>query len=574
MKKQIIRISAIMLTTSAMTLNMTCKEDNPELSISPSPPSIVFEADGKNAKMYGDIPIPQFFEVKTNQKSWEASSNQGWLKVIDDVASNSFSLEAEENTGILPSASARVTVSAGKAEPVTFIVQQKANAPSLTVMPEHRNVLFSIDGETATSNGTAFDPVFTVTTNVGSWKAESDKTWLTVEENMEDNTFTLKAEHNTRPSAPAEAKVTVSAGYAQKIEIFVNQDFDANIPSKYEEIVNPYAGVDFGSVRYLRSALHNHTNLSDAGQTPDAMRNAYYERLYDVVALTDHDWEKVTGSNITNYIYNWVSKDVPSTEFKTYNGRQTLFIQGVEISVDDFLSQDHFNVFFIDPSYRYNSHQGMKTDIGWHINNTNGIIVINHPWRCQHAEPVAYYTDMFQTYSDDRLIGIEAGGVDNQGTRSREIWDACLTNLAPERNVFGFGTDDAHVFELTPTSFFGYRWTELLVSEFTIDNVKEAMRNGQSFFVNNTTGSVNVDIYSRQFPKVTNIEVNPDNMSISVECTGETKIEWISCGKIINGATGKKTLFPDELELDKYVRFVLTGTNGTLYSQPFLLKKK
>ena len=50
------------------------------------------------------------------------------------------------------------------------------------------------------------------------------------------------------------------------------------------------------------------------------------------------------------------------------------------------------------------------------------------------------------------------------------------------------------------------------------------------------------------------------------------KIEWISCGKTVQ--TDETTLLLDKYKPEKYVRFVLTGANGKLFSQPFLFIEK
>jgi len=239
---------------------------------------------------------------------------------------------------------------------------------------------------------------------------------------------------------------------------------------------------------------------------------------------------------------------------------------------------DHFNNFFVVPESKALPRQkGMKVDMDVQIQGTDGIMILCHPWRCEWTDPIAFYTDFFKTFPADRLIGLEignkAGGEPGSGSILRkydwEIWDAILTTLAPGRNIFGFATDDSHRLNISATSFFGLRWTELLVPENTIPNVKEAMRNGRSFFVHNTTNSSELYVYNLEFPSVKNIIVDKDKMTITVNATGYTKIEWISGGKTV--LTNQTTLSPDDLDMEKYVRFVLTGANGTLYSQPFLL---
>jgi hypothetical protein len=185
------------------------------------------------------------------------------------------------------------------------------------------------------------------------------------------------------------------------------------------------------------------------------------------------------------------------------------------------------------------------------------------------------------------LVGIEIGENTEKdfnppslhSKTSTQIWDELLTIFAPARNIYGIITDDSHGTPVTATAFFGLRWTEILVPENTsdserINNVKESMRNGRSFCMLKANNNNAISEYNLSYPSVTNIVVNETDMTISIECTGNTKIEWVSRGQVIAGATNKKTLSPDEFNLEKYVRFKITGANGSLYSQPFLLVEK
>ena len=95
--------------------------------------------------------------------------------------------------------------------------------PTLVLSPTTTAVIFSADGQTATSGGTALIPTFTVTTNQTAWDVRVTPTgsWCTATKN--GSTFTLTAVANTLTTPPGSAMVTVTAGNAQPIIISVTQ---------------------------------------------------------------------------------------------------------------------------------------------------------------------------------------------------------------------------------------------------------------------------------------------------------------------------------------------------------------
>ena len=217
MKKQFIQLAAITLTAATMAMNLSCKDDkeeNPTLSVTPTVKDILFAANGKSATSGGST-TSTTFTVETNQDKWEVNRDKDWVHIT--TSGNQFAITADEVTVTTAPEDAVVTVSAGKATPVTISVRQLAVAPSLEVDPFARAVELSVDGESAAIDGKAFSPpTFKVLTNMGTWKAESNRQWLTVNENQQNKTFTLIAGLNTSAEA-LEATVTVTAGQASVV---------------------------------------------------------------------------------------------------------------------------------------------------------------------------------------------------------------------------------------------------------------------------------------------------------------------------------------------------------------------
>ena len=224
MKNRIFNFLAVILTVAVMAFATSCKDKDTvlsdEFSVYPLERDIVLEADGVNANADG-APFTPTFTVTTNQESWDVTRGKSWITI--SKTNNSFTLSAKQIDGIDSPDDGWVWVTSGRAKPVKIVVTQMASPPSLEV-EGIRNIIFSGDGETATSNGVPIDvpPVFTVTTNVGGWDIKSDKTWLTY--TIEDNTFTLSAAMNYTLEPPEEATITVTAGRAEPVIIKVNQE--------------------------------------------------------------------------------------------------------------------------------------------------------------------------------------------------------------------------------------------------------------------------------------------------------------------------------------------------------------
>ena len=238
MKEQFITFSIVTLTAAVIALNLSCNKDKaPTLSVSPANREIVFAANGVTATADG-LSITPNFSVETNQGcSWDVIPGKTWVKV--SKSANSFTLSADRVTGVTAPDEATVTVTAGDATPVIIRIRQLATDPWLSVTPPNRNVVFSFDGSTATSGGNPFNPTtFNVFTNVGTWSVdvtEQAQTWLTVNRDATNNTFTLIAS-DTGFETPTEAGVTVTAG-TQSVEITVTKKAAVS-PMDIGEITN------------------------------------------------------------------------------------------------------------------------------------------------------------------------------------------------------------------------------------------------------------------------------------------------------------------------------------------------
>jgi len=135
--------------------------------------------------------------------------------------------------------------------------------PELSITP-NGNVEFSADGRTATINDLIVAPIFTVKTDQASWKAESNQTWLKIDAN--GNSFVLSADENTSLLAPTPATVTITAGEATTVVIYVTQKTAAPIAVNANAALVLGRGYDVtGRYAYspeIKSAVLNFTRLT------------------------------------------------------------------------------------------------------------------------------------------------------------------------------------------------------------------------------------------------------------------------------------------------------------------------
>ena len=227
MKNKFLKLS-VWLTAAMILAGTSCKgkevpvkePDTPSLSVTPEVKDIVFAADGKSAVMDGETVYTPGFKVETNQGEWEVTKTKPWVE-IKTLGADQFILTAEPVTGVIPPESAEITVRAGDATPVMMRVQQFGADPALFVTPEYRDLVLSLNGETAWYGIHSFQPVFSVFANTADWDVQSDHSWLTIVQDKEKNTFTLTCDANAGAGPFANAKITVTSEGAFPVIISV-----------------------------------------------------------------------------------------------------------------------------------------------------------------------------------------------------------------------------------------------------------------------------------------------------------------------------------------------------------------
>ena len=347
-------------------------------------------------------------------------------------------------------------------------------------------------------------------------------------------------------------------------------------------IDSPYASVDWDTYGQYKADFHAHSNESDGSPQPYETIEEHYKKGYDILALTDH--------NVCNT--TWNRKDDPTGKDREYLTDQRLseITYGTDrdnrgmvaiMNSDEQSVSDHLNTFFTP----FNNEQGatLESNIA-KTQELGGICHINHPGRytggkntsgtageeaSNNPETIKKYTDLFMKY--DAVVGMEIiNKLDGDSYSDRILWDNILKETMPEgRFVWGFSNDDTH-----STAATGHSYNMMLLPSNNPENVRESMENG-TFYASAkvakreeyTITDLSV-INDYQPPIITNIQVDNDEDTITIDGEYYNQVEWIADGKVI--ATGNTIDLNDhEGEINSYVRAQLKGDEGISFTQPF-----
>ena len=340
-------------------------------------------------------------------------------------------------------------------------------------------------------------------------------------------------------------------------------------PHIYE---NPYAHIDWATINQYKSNMHTHTTQSNDAIDEFSTANVvdkYHAAGYKILALTDHDYNPYPWQLFPQYMSGVPARDPEALGM--------LAVPGNELSKDNTNSWEertggqfnHHNDFFtgrqgqefasLQESYAYTYALG-------------GMQIINHPGQYWSIDNTYSETDKngpgwhatnFKTFPS--LVGLE---VYNQGDRranDRILWDQILERTMPERPVFGYSGDDTHNNEQL---FRNYNM--MLMEELTTEELKDAMRKGESYFCYEPKGSG-----EGKAPRITDIVVDETKKTITIETNGT--VSWIygtdmtssSASSTRSSVVGIGNTFCYEGYQGAYVRAFITNAYGETCTQPF-----
>ncbi len=329
---------------------------------------------------------------------------------------------------------------------------------------------------------------------------------------------------------------------------------------------NPYENVDFGSITQVKAGLHNHTTYSDGSYTPDEVVDIYKELGYGALAITDHD-------NVAPYD----SLAWPWEEFSTFRDgfedRDPVALEMIAIPGVEYSYHHHMTALYTlslpGESYKEADLLDMMSE------EEDALTWFAHPGRYWSAfdeyedgdeYSPSWYKDFFESYDQETLLGIEVFSQRDRHEYDRVLWDTLLTDLMPDRPVFGFGVDDFH------GTYAGFSYTKHLIEDpLNEDAFRQSLIDGAFFAVS----KINID---DSVPIIEDIIVDEENKTIEIIATDYDRINWVSgvtdegfrSGVIESGEVFDYSNF----ELDYIRAEVIAGNEGSaflrqVHTQPF-----
>lgn len=322
----------------------------------------------------------------------------------------------------------------------------------------------------------------------------------------------------------AEVTVTVNGQISNSFSFTVKKTPDINSQIVYLT-KNPYAEVNWSTYNQYKGNYHAHTTNSDGRDSPDIVIGDYYDKGYDILSITDHNYT------------TWPWPGNPGM----------LAIKGNEYS-----SSHHMNAFVNFTTSSSDLENGIP-----HVQSQGGILQINHPGRYNGPLMWMWYIPWFRDYSASITLEVY-----NQGDRypnDRQLWDNINEKLFPltGKLVWGTSNDDSH-----RDSHRAHNFQFMLMPELSVSAWINCIKKGAFYFCTEPGGTGDASV-----PRISSITVDSYAKTITISASSYNSIKWIGPGTTVV-ATGNVFDYSNYKNLP-FVRAVLDNSNGESYTQPF-----
>jgi hypothetical protein len=320
-------------------------------------------------------------------------------------------------------------------------------------------------------------------------------------------------------------------------------------------LINPYDGIDWGTINQYKANLHTHSLESDGALPPVEAIDLYANRNYSILALTDH--RKIT--------YPWQDW-----------GRDPAALGMLDIPGCEYSNHNHMNGYFLHYTTNPPSLEASLTEIA----SQGGVAHLNHPgnyWNLVNGEiPVETmqkYVKWFSDFPTNVLMGMEVVNKIHLHPQDERLWDALLGVMMPDRPIWGFSNDDMHGPWLGPVRLVEVSWNIFLANSLDETSVREAMINGSSYFSTCGTRRDPAVWDVNKVPVITNILHDEVSGTISISALSgglplpESDYRWISGSEVIH--VGPVLDYQNTPGIFNYVRAQLEGPGGTTFTNPF-----
>ncbi len=397
-------------------------------------------------------------------------------------------------------------------------------------------------------------------------------------------------------------------------------------------VTSPYDAVDWDTWGTYKFQPHCHTNASDGFPTIHEFVQTHYDLDYDVVALTDHGtlnqgWNKQPNLvplirlvkyertqlqpiyPLTDEEYEAVLNGTADSSKRTHENGMLDVPKGIELNMATPKADCHLTGYYCDYGQGYAGVFGDYETPSAGVKEAGGISMLAHVGEYVYVEKDSekyvgqkvddYYANKFARLFLDNAgssVGMGINSATDAHTRcDRILYDQILQKTIPNGvTPWAFCFSDSHSYNSSNDAY-----TMLLMDDFSLDGVRNAMVNGTAFAVSHYSNGYELNgmqempgysddlrlwsdesyYFCNDTPIVTRVTVDNENDTITVEGDNFDEITWVSNCEVIRResdiTSGKATLDLHDAELlnepELYVRFYITGDYGICYSQPFTL---
>ena len=272
-------------------------------------------------------------------------------------------------------------------------------------------------------------------------------------------------------------------------------------------------------VNYYKTNLHSHTTVSDGKLTPEQLRDAYKEKGYSILAITDHsvmvqhqdlnqeDFLLLTGAEIDMEevdnpvnIYNRklhmcvISKD-PMKQWLPFRDPRPISTSVPYEAVCQFADLP-----------RYYNHEDINAAIA-ECNRQGMLVIYNHP--CWSLESYPDYAPMEGLWGMEyRNSGCIAEGYDENNGRVYQ--DFCMLG----KRIMPVCADDTHTALHRSNGYpvLGESWNMIGAEALTYEKVIEAMEKG--------------NLYASCGPEITSLTL--DGNTLRITCSAVARVQLLT----------------------------------------------
>ena len=353
-----------------------------------------------------------------------------------------------------------------------------------------------------------------------------------------------------------------------------------------------YQDLNWPEIGHYDSEFHTHPGLGDEQYDPHQTIDRYHEEGYKILTLAAHDYDIPEGHMTSIYPWTRLSeiyesiKHVrnPTEDFKTYEeianepfqDRDPVELGMVSVEGNEVSGPHHMVSLFNSLT------EGAETEAETLqlIEDLGGIAYFAHPGRYIERRGLTadWYADLYLRF--DALIGQAVYNREDRHPDNRAFFDKVAHILGYERPIWLYGEDDMH-----QETTLGWNRDVILLENFrpgsmhpdipdgSAPDVLTALKNGYSYLWKPSRQ------YNKRAFNIIDVVVSDSEVEIKIDNENQVdEVRWQTHNPDLDLTEtihlGYKISMKNIPEYSRFVRAEIQGPEGTIYTQPFYLKRK